>query len=125
MTLLKSEKYRALLARVPEEELRSELMLRGLVRLKDENVRDYFIALGDMLVRGKSKTCAAITQHKIPMRIAFTYIPEEPIHGFLLARTEAILAGLEEASFAPPDEKAVEKASEQFLASLSPEGRQR
>ena len=126
--LLTSEKYRALLPSAPEEKLKSELMRRGFVRLKDEDLRDYFIAFGDMLERVNTKTCACIARGEIQsdaMQIAFSYIPNERIDGFLHARTEAVLAGLDEAPFTALDEEAVEKASEQFLANLGSEGRQR
>ena len=81
-----------------------------------------------MLERVNTKTCACRARGEIQsdaMQIAFSYIPNERIDGFLHARTEAILAGLDEAPFTARDEEAVEKASEQFLASLGSEGRQR
>ncbi|HXV82750.1 MAG TPA: hypothetical protein VEG60_23035 [Candidatus Binatia bacterium] len=129
--LAMSEKYRAVEARTPEErlaELKEGLTLGGLIRLDDDNVRALFTALGDMLSRVDTKTCAAIGRGEIQstaMEIAFTYIPPQRIDSFLSARTAAILAELEDAPIRPLDEEAVKQAAQIFQANLGPEGQQR
>ncbi|MGH8579832.1 MAG: hypothetical protein ACREVK_06840 [Gammaproteobacteria bacterium] len=126
-----SEKYRAIEARTPQEklaELRQGLTVRGLFRLDDDKVRAFFTALGDMLARVDTKTCAAIARGEIQsaaMDIAFTYIPPQRIDGFHGARTAAILAEVEDAPARPLDEEAVTQAAQLFQANLGPEGQQR
>lgn len=129
--LMKSEKYLERQARTPQgkhAELRQGLMVRGLCRLDDDKVKAFYLALGDMLACVDTKTCAAIARGEIQpaeMDIAFTYIPSHRIHGFLDARTTAILAEVEDAPVPPFDEKVVELATQQFLISLGPDGRRR
>ena len=129
--LAMSEKYRAIVAQTPEEklaELGTGLLLRGLFRLDNDKVKAYFTALGEMLARVDTKTCAAIAGGEIQpaaMEIAFSYIPPQRIHGFLRAKTAAILAEAENAPVPPIDDKVVTQATQQFLANLDPENQQR
>jgi hypothetical protein len=126
-----SEEYRAIEARTPPDqlaELRQGLIVRGLLRVDDDTVRAFFTALGDMLARVDTNTCAAIARGAIQpaaMEIALTYIPPQRIDGFLHANTAAILAEVEDAPVPPLDEKAVTQAMQQFLAALGPEDQQR
>ena len=129
--LAMSEKYRAIEERTPQEkleELRQELITRGLLRLDDDNVRAFYTGLGEMLARVDTKTCAAIGRGEIQpdaMEIAFTYISPHHINGFLAARTAALLAEAEDAPVRPLDEEAVKQAAYVFQVNLGPEGRQR
>jgi hypothetical protein len=123
--LAQSAKYQTLKASVNPEnisQLNQALLLRGLRRIKGEDLRAYYGAQGEMMARVNQKTCASIASGEVQpdtMKIAFTYIPSEHVYDFLHASTTAIVAGAEDAPAATPDKSAEAEAWQQFAASLN------
>jgi hypothetical protein len=131
LILQSSAKYRAIEATTPAEQFeatKQALQTRGLPRLKDEAVRAFYVAQGEMLQRVNQPACVAITRGTVEpaaMAIALSYMPSEYVRSFQSARTAAIVAAAEAAPAQPLDPAAVERASEQFKALLGAEGWQR
>lgn len=119
--LYKSDKYRAWTATISSQQAdsaRSDLIIKGLFRLDDDLLRGYYIALADMLDRTDPGTCAGFTSDKgisRPAADVFSYIPPEEIHDFLRARTEALLAEVEDRPLPVIDSEAVGAASARFM----------
>jgi hypothetical protein len=126
ITLARSEKYRSWTDSLPAETLedaKAQLLVRGLFRLKDDDLRDFYGALGEMLDRLDTKTCAAFTAGTMDagaLSNAFTYMPPARISQFLRTRTDALLAELEDRPVPAIDERAIQEASELFVAALTP-----
>ena len=100
---------------------------RGVVRLDDANLRAYLTAYGAMLARVDQTTCAAIARGETEpaaMEIALTYIPFRRVQSFLAAHYAAESAEASGAPVAPLDPDAAGRETEEFVASLAPEGRQ-
>jgi len=119
--LYKSGKYRTWSATIPSEQIenaRVAVMIKGLFRLDDTLLRQYYIALGDMLDRTDPDTCADFTTGKGNSRAAdvLSYIPPEEIDAFLRARTEAVLAEVEERPFPVIDTNGTRAAFQPFMS---------
>lgn len=126
ITLARSEKYRSWADSLPAEKLegaRAQLTVRGLFRLKDDDLRDFYAAVGEMLDRLDTKTCAAFATGAMDagaLNNALTYMPPARISKFLRTTTDAFLAELEERPVPAINERAIEGASELFVAALTP-----
>lgn len=126
ITLARSENYRTWTDSLPEEKLedaRAQLTVRGLFRLGDDDLRDFYTALSEMLDRLDTKTCAAFATGAMDagaLSNAFTYMPPSRISKFLRTRTDALLAELEERPVPAINERAINEASELFVAALTP-----
>jgi hypothetical protein len=120
-----SERYRLWKDSIAVENLdeeKSQLMLRGLFRLKGEDLRDFYAAFSEMLDRLDTKTCAEITMGNIrseDLNSAYTYMPPMRISQFIRLRAEACLAELEGRPVPAIDEKIIEQASERYFAELT------
>jgi hypothetical protein len=129
--LAASEKYRSLEAQVPpdkRDEWRGALLVRGLPRLGDEQLRHYDVAFGEMLARVDTKICAAILRGDIQadaLAIALTYLPSQHVHDYLQGGTAAILAAVDERPVPARDAAAANAAGEQFVTQLGLDGQQR
>jgi hypothetical protein len=129
--LAASPKYQMIKASVAQEnisQLNQVLLARGLPRIKDEELRAYYAAQGEMLARVSDDTCAAIATGNLQpamVNIALTYIPSERVHDYLDARKAAILAGAEDAPAPAIDQRAFAEASQQLTATLNETDRER
>jgi hypothetical protein len=126
-----SAKYRAWAATISSEQAasaRAALMIKGLFRLDDDLLRRYYVALADMLDRTDPGTCAGFTsgqENSRPATDVFSYIPPEEIQDFLRARTEAVLAEVEDRPLPRVDNDAVSAASTRFMELFTGDERKR
>lgn len=120
-----SAKYQALqtsLAPQNISQLNQSLLVQGLPRLQDADLRAYYVAQGEMLARVNDKMCADIaTGEAAPATrdIALTYIPSDDIRAFLHATISAILAAAEDAPVVALDKTVTAQAWQDFGLSLN------
>ena len=128
--LYKSAKYRAWAATIPSDQAdnaKAALIIKGLFRLDDTSLRQYYIALADMLDRTDPGTCADFTSAEGSTRLTdvFSYIPPEEIDSFLRTRTEAVLGELEDRPLPAINTNDIRVASERFMDLFTPAERAR